>query len=405
MTNLAVVVPVLDEAQTLPGLLDALAAQRGVALALIVADGGSRDASPAIADAAGATVVCSARGRGRQMNAGAARAAAPWLLFLHADCRPTYPEQLADALAAMQAAGSGLAAGHFALRFTATGRPRFLYRYMQAKSATGRAYTVNGDQGLLIGRAAFERLGGFDESLGFLEDQRLAARISEKGQWLLLPGSLATSARRFEAEGPRQRYFLMAMVMAMYANGLQQFFARAPGVYRAQSQAQPLLLTPYFRLIRALMRELGWRASLRHWLATGAFVAGQSWQLFFAVDVALARPFGNRRPLTALQDRLLAPLLRNRAGAALAAALAFGVSMGLLAPWYRWRERGYLRAGLNTGRASAVGARAGDQPGDEAQHRQQDNDHHPDNLGKRTGAAADCFDDSPDVGDQNQYRQ
>lgn len=349
MSALAVIVPVLDEAATLPALLDALAVQNGVDLELIVADGGSTDASAEIAAARGATVVRGRRGRGRQMNAGARASQAPYLLFLHADSRPEAPDQLARALAALRAE-TGRVAGHFPLRFERTQRGHaFLYRYMEAKSATGRAYAVNGDQGLLIARAWFRELGGFDERLPFLEDQRIAARIRTHGRWLTLPGRLVTSARRFEREGPRRRYWLMAVIMAAYAAELEDFFERAPGVYRAQGETGRLLLTPYFRLLRRLMRERGVRASLRAWYAVGGFAAGQAWQPMFAADVALAPLLGGRRPATAVHDRLLAPLIDNPAGRALAGLATAGVGLGLLAPWCRWRERHALRWAPETG--------------------------------------------------------
>src|SRR5216683_1797639 len=54
---------------------------------IIVADGGSRDDSVTIAEAAGARIVEAPRGRGTQLAAGAAAASGDWLLFLHADCR------------------------------------------------------------------------------------------------------------------------------------------------------------------------------------------------------------------------------------------------------------------------------------------------------------------------------
>ena len=62
--ELSVIVPVLNEAEALPSLLAQLRAQKDVALEILVADGGSTDASAARAEAAGARVVRTARGRG-----------------------------------------------------------------------------------------------------------------------------------------------------------------------------------------------------------------------------------------------------------------------------------------------------------------------------------------------------
>ena len=86
MSTVGVVIPTLNEACNLPELLGDL---REVALPLhvIVADGGSHDDTAALAQAGGATVVHTARGRAVQMNGGARACGAEWLCFLHADVR------------------------------------------------------------------------------------------------------------------------------------------------------------------------------------------------------------------------------------------------------------------------------------------------------------------------------
>src|SRR3954463_2345071 len=89
--KLSVIVPMLNEAELLASLLDQLQrlAHRGAEI--ILADGGSEDGSPSIAERAGFTVLHAARGRARQMNAAAAQATGDVLLFLHADTQ--LPEQ------------------------------------------------------------------------------------------------------------------------------------------------------------------------------------------------------------------------------------------------------------------------------------------------------------------------
>ncbi|MGH6661439.1 MAG: glycosyltransferase, partial [Rhodospirillales bacterium] len=86
---ISVVIPTLEEAQRLEPLLVALA-KEPVAHEVIVADGGSSDATRAVAIAAGAKIVITPPGRGRQLRAGATRARGDVLLFLHADTR--FPE-------------------------------------------------------------------------------------------------------------------------------------------------------------------------------------------------------------------------------------------------------------------------------------------------------------------------
>ena len=345
--NLSIIIPVLDEAGTLPRLFQALASQQSINLEIIVVDGGSHDNSAEIAAASGAKLLTSAPGRGQQMNTGAAEASADWLLFLHADTLPQYPAQLSEALAHIKACDNPKTAGHFSLLFERShDKNKLLYRYMQEKTASHRRYTINGDQGLLIPRDWFQTLGGFDTRMPFLEDQRIAAKVHEHGSWLLLPGELTTSARRFEVEGAKTRYILMAIIMAMYAIDLPQFFDRAPRVYQAQSATGRLLLTPYFRCLHGIMRDLGWRKSFASWAKVGHFVVGQSWQLFFILDVALRPMLGaTRYPATCFHDRVFAPITHHRVGAWITGLLVFTYTMGMLAPWYRWRERKLLKSG------------------------------------------------------------
>lgn len=338
---LSVVIPAIDEAEALAALLADLNAQQGIAKEIIVADGGSRDETCAVARRGGAQVVESAPGRAAQMNAGAARARGTWLCFVHADSGFTHPRQLALAIACLEAAHRNRVAGHFALRFVRRGRGRrFLYRYMQAKSETNRRYTINGDQGLILRATFFADLGGFDTRLPFLEDQRMAATIERAGGvWRLCPHRLATSARRFETEGERARYLLMALIMAMHIAQVGVFFERAPDVYARQRDTGRLALMPYFRLLRALWRDCGAMAGLRvSWRIAGVAL-GQSWQPFFAVDVLLETLAGTRRRhAMRLHDRWMVPWIQHRLGQALLMVVLLGTVFGPLQLWCRLRE-------------------------------------------------------------------
>jgi rSAM/selenodomain-associated transferase 2 len=323
--ELSVIVPALDEAAALPGLLEALRAQVGVRLEVVVADGGSRDGSAALAEAQGARVVRTSRGRAIQMNAGAACARAPLLLFLHADSGLPVRHLLREALRALRTeqVEDARVAGHFPLRFIDRGsRHRLLYRVLEAKTATNRPDSIHGDQALLISRAWFTELGGFDERLPFLEDESMAARIFAAGRWIVLPGELQTSARRFEREGTYRRYTLMAVMMGMHAAGLDEFFQRAPAVYAAQAEATRLSPGPYLSLVRRLMREAGWRGAARIAVRVGGYVRRQSWQPFLWLDVAAARPLlgASRSPFLRLHDRVVEPLIDHRAADVFTAA-------------------------------------------------------------------------------------
>ena len=87
---MSIVVPVLDEAAALPRLLDHFAELDG-RFEVVVADGGSSDGTAELARVHPIGPGCvTARGRARQLNAGAAAAGGEALVFLHADTRLPY---------------------------------------------------------------------------------------------------------------------------------------------------------------------------------------------------------------------------------------------------------------------------------------------------------------------------
>ena len=89
--RLSIIIPVLDEAERIGGLLAALQAWREQGVEVIVADGGSRDGTPGLCVGLADQVIASARGRAAQMNAGAATSHGDVLFFLHADTMPPAP--------------------------------------------------------------------------------------------------------------------------------------------------------------------------------------------------------------------------------------------------------------------------------------------------------------------------
>jgi rSAM/selenodomain-associated transferase 2 len=336
--ELSVVIPALNEAAALPALLAQLRAQEQVALEVIVADGGSTDATAQLASEAGAKVVRAPRGRGAQMNAAAREAQAPLLLFLHADSAFTVPLQLRRAVDALKAAGAQ-AAGHFPLHFLRSlpGND-FFYRTLQAKTALvpPRPHTINGDQGLMLPAEFFRALGGYDESLAFLEDQRIAAKIFARGRWVTFDTPLATSARRFESEGAQRRYALMALIMGLHAAQADEWFAAAPKVYASQDQAGPLDVSAYLALTWRVLMAAGPRRAAQILWRAGRFTRQNSWQPFLWLDVALSL---ERRPCLRFHDALFGPVTNNVAGDALATLLMTGWFLFVLPPAYWLLDR------------------------------------------------------------------
>lgn len=351
--DVSVIVPTLNEEDALAALLQDLRRQTGVRLEVLVADGGSDDATAAIAESFDfASVVTCERGRGRQMNRAACEALGTYLCFLHADTRVPSDGLLKaarDSMAAEQrATGHDRLAGHFQLEFIRAD-PRkhaVAFRYAEEKMSFDRPHVVNGDQGLLLTPGFFAALGGFDESMGFLEDQKIAAEIRRQGRWVLLPGKMQTSARRFEAAGFHRLYILMSIIQAMYWAGAREFFDRAPGIYRQQQEVGKLLLTPFFREITRMFREdYGVVGTARLLVRVGRFVRSHSWQMFYFFDIVL-RPISGpcRYPFLRFHDAVFWKFTNFRVFDAVTAVLTVGWFLCVLFPVYAILDRRELRS-------------------------------------------------------------
>jgi rSAM/selenodomain-associated transferase 2 len=206
-----VVVPALDEAAALPGLLDHLQRLDG-RFEVIVADGGSRDATLEIAAAhpLAPRVVRAPRGRGAQMNAGAAAASGDPIVFLHADSR--LPAGAHRALTTTRAAG-----GNFAIRFDGGDRfARVLGGWYALQRRLGVYY---GDSAIWLTRAAFDALGGF-RPLPIMEDYELVRRLERGFDTACLPGPAVTSGRRWRALGVPRTVLSWVLIRWLFVAGV-----------------------------------------------------------------------------------------------------------------------------------------------------------------------------------------
>jgi rSAM/selenodomain-associated transferase 2 len=213
-TAIDIVIPTLNAGGTLGSTLAARLTHPDLAFSTTICDGGSRDATVAIARRAGAAVVTAAPGRGSQLAAGAAASVAPWLLFLHADTR--LGADAADIIALFVGSGAGKA-GYFRLRFDASepGARRVERLAAWRCHALGLPY---GDQGLLISRAHYERLGGF-RPLPLMEDVDLVRRIG-RNDLVPLEADAITSAARYRRDGWWFRPLRNLTCLSLYFAGL-----------------------------------------------------------------------------------------------------------------------------------------------------------------------------------------
>jgi rSAM/selenodomain-associated transferase 2 len=215
-TDIDVVIPTLNAAASLGRTITALKdGDHDLRLSVTVCDGGSRDDTTTIARRAGAVVVTADAGRGGQLAAGATGGNAPWLLFVHADTRlgPGW----ADAVRRFTgSAANAERAGYFRLRFdSADRRARGIERFVAWRCRTfGLPY---GDQGLLMARAFYRRLGGF-HALPLMEDVEFVRRIGRRNL-VALDAEATTSAERYERDGWRLRPLRNLSCLALFLAG------------------------------------------------------------------------------------------------------------------------------------------------------------------------------------------
>jgi glycosyltransferase involved in cell wall biosynthesis len=200
MTRLSVIIPALNEANTLPGLLAALRAQSRPPDEIIVADAGSKDNTRTLAEAAGARVVPGGRpGPGR--NAGARAATGDLFLFLDSDVLPG-PGFVAGALAELERDGYGVATCLIApMSDSASDQiimeaTNLFMQMVQYLSPHAPGFCI------FCRRDIHEAIGGFDEKVKLAEDHDYVQRATQYGEFgVLTHVHIAVSLRRVEKEG------------------------------------------------------------------------------------------------------------------------------------------------------------------------------------------------------------
>jgi rSAM/selenodomain-associated transferase 2 len=210
---LSIVIPTLDAASLLPGCLGALGEARhaGLLREIVIADAGGCAETVEIAHGFGASVFAAQEGRGPQLIAGAARSSGDWLLFLHADTRL---ENGWSREAAAFIARTGAAETAAAFRLRLDDRAPEARRIERLANWRSRHLALSyGEQGLLISRRLYDRLGGY-RPLPLMEDVDLARRLGRR-RLVLLQSAAVTSAARYRRDGwwlrPARNFALLTL--------------------------------------------------------------------------------------------------------------------------------------------------------------------------------------------------
>jgi glycosyltransferase involved in cell wall biosynthesis len=180
----SVIIATLDSERVLVPTLAALVAGAadGLVREVTVADGGSRDATREIADAAGCRILTSADPTGTRLRRAAAQARAPWLLFLRPGAVPQ-PDWVAE-VARFLERGQDDAAAVFR---RSPGSERSDLREALSLLLAALVQRPGPDQGLLIAKTLYERLGGHSPAVSDPETD-LLRRITRKRLVVLRTG-------------------------------------------------------------------------------------------------------------------------------------------------------------------------------------------------------------------------
>jgi glycosyltransferase A (GT-A) superfamily protein (DUF2064 family) len=205
----SIVIPVLDDDATLGGALDALAALPG-RFQVVVVDGGSRDATPAIARGhrSEPRLVTSLPDRSRQMNRGASAASGDVLLFLPTETRLPLDayERIVAALREPDVQG-----GNFELAFDGhdPAAARLARRYAKER----RAGIYYADSAPFVRREIFDDLGGY-RPLPVMEDYHFVRRLVQRGTTVCVGGPAVSTASRRRTAGQRRHAIESRQIVA-----------------------------------------------------------------------------------------------------------------------------------------------------------------------------------------------
>jgi rSAM/selenodomain-associated transferase 2 len=226
--HLSIIIPVYNEVDIITDTLLCLLTLDSIRNhEIIVVDGNPEgNTVDAIANC-GIKKIVSKKGRGAQMNAGAAAAMGDNLLFLHAD---TFIEKGAIKKIRDVLKRPGIVGGAFDLKINSEKK---VFRMIENVACVRSRLTriPYGDQAIFIRKDFFFRIGGFRE-IPIMEDVDLMRRIKKAGGKIyVLPSKALTSPRRWEKEGVLYCTFRNWILIFLYISGaspmkLARFYTR-----------------------------------------------------------------------------------------------------------------------------------------------------------------------------------
>ncbi|MFD2822925.1 TIGR04283 family arsenosugar biosynthesis glycosyltransferase [Lacinutrix iliipiscaria] len=216
MNKISVIIPILNEANTIEHLLQHLLSNslKENISEIIVVDGGSTDGSKEIvsnflsdqaqsrpiknlstaSEETKTRLINSEKGRAKQMNLGAKNTTGTILYFLHAD---SIPPKNFDQFIINEIEKENLA-GCFRMQFDSS---HWWLRLASWLTQFSWRACRGGDQSQFITKKLFDEIGGFDESYIIYEDNILINELYARKQFVVIPKKIKTSARLYKKHG------------------------------------------------------------------------------------------------------------------------------------------------------------------------------------------------------------
>jgi len=236
MSELAIVIPALNEAAALPRLIRNLRALEPPPAEILLVDGGSEDETAQLAADAGLRVIVhEQRGRAAQINRGVAEANSALVCVLHADT--LLPDDAVEVIR-RTLADPGVALAGFTPLISGDDRVRWITSFhnwaktwyapliMRPHLFASGVRLLFGDHAMFFRRADFLAAGGCDSAMEVMEDADLCIRMARFGRVRLVNRIVLTSDRRIAEWGELKANWLYLKVGVRWALGRRKGIGR-----------------------------------------------------------------------------------------------------------------------------------------------------------------------------------
>lgn len=226
--RVSIVIPCHQDEQPLERLLSELRSLGESVQEILVVDAAGSSKCQELCRQYEAVYMSSSPCRGAQLRAGAAKATAEVLWFLHADARLS-----GNPLAAIdQAFMSGGIGGFFRFRFAGP-RPWPAPLLERAIALRARFGTPYGDQGIFMSRKAYLETGGFP-AWPLFEEVPLVQKLRQQGRFIGLKQAILVDPRKWNHEGWWRRTWKNRLLATAFALGIPP--KHLAGLYRTASR-------------------------------------------------------------------------------------------------------------------------------------------------------------------------